>query len=330
MFKVIKISNSPLYLLNELGSAFATTLNCSTKKIHANSTLKTMNYIYVLTLREDALFLRLTLISATLLRKVSKQATIIVVIDELTKLDRFPVEHALLLNLNIEIVTIKTSQADCVKSSRFLKLILPNIINDKFWFLDSDTLPLVNIDKVNIPGQIGMVRDENKDKANFGLNKSNMAKCGAMGWPVPVYPYYNTGVMLVRNSVEVKELFSRAHQFWLSACASGVVYGDQLPFNTAISISSNINISLLDDVFNAQIQPAPWLAPRAKVLHIYSGSLAKRKDTVLHMLVAELRDCGVLREDVLDNLLSSKNPWLKNSRQALLFPMRKMLGYVTN
>jgi|GEM_PF-1939519 len=283
-----------------------------------------MNYIYILTLRNDCLFLQLTLISATLLRKKNKSATIIIAIDELTELSRFPVEHALLLNLNVEIVTIQTSQSDCIKSSRFLKLLLPNISDDNFWFLDSDTLPLVNIDDVNITGHIGMVRDENKDKSDFGLNDFNVAKCNAMKWPVPRYPYYNTGVMLVRNTSEVRELFGRAHKLWLSACSSGTVYGDQLPFNTAIATSSNINISLLDDTYNAQIRPAPWLASRAKVLHIYSGSLTKRKDTVLHALVSELRDNGILRHDLLDRLLSKKNPWLKNSWQAVLFPIRKI------
>lgn len=289
-----------------------------------------MNYIYVLTLRENALFLHMTIISVAILRKNSKKSTIVIAIDERTRLNLFPLEHALLLGLNVEIVTIKTSQPECIKSSRYLKLFLPYIMDNNFWFLDADTLPLANIDEVNITGHIGMVRDENKGKSKFFLNNSNVKKCDDMGWEVPQYPYYNTGVMLVHNTFEVKELFSRAHKLWRSACSSGVVYGDQLPFNTAIVNSSNINISLLDDTYNAQIQPAPWLAPRAKVLHSYSGALAKRKDTVWHALVADLRDHGIIRHDILDGLLKSKNPWLKGSRQALLFPVRKLLSYAKN
>ena len=122
-----------------------------------------MTYIYVLSLRDNNLFFQMTVISATLLRKISPQAKILIAIDEITDLKKYSVEYELLLNLNVEILIVKTGFSNCVLSSRFIKLSLPNLVNEQFWYLDSDTLPLINTDSTQIAGDIGMVRDLNRD-----------------------------------------------------------------------------------------------------------------------------------------------------------------------
>ena len=288
-----------------------------------------MTYIYVLSLRDDNLFLQMTVISATLIRMKSPRATILIAIDESTDLKKYSVEYELLLKLNVEIMIVKTGFSNCVLSSRFIKLSLPKLVNKEFWYLDGDTLPLANIDSIEIAGDIGMVRDLNRSNSDFVLNENRIANCNAMNWPLPVYPYFNSGVIFVKYSSQVKDLFQQAHEIWLSACNVGINCGDQLPLNIAIGQSSEINVTLLDDIYNAQIRIAPRLAPKAKILHIFSGSLTKHNDTVLHALIDNLRDKGVLRTDILDHLLQTRNPWLKHSRQGRLFPIRKILSQFT-
>ena len=285
-----------------------------------------MTYIYVLSLRDNNLFLQMTVISATLLRKISPQAKILIAIDEITDLKKYSVEYELLLNLNVEILIVKTGFSNCVLSSRFIKLSLPNLVNEQFWYLDSDTLPLINTDSTQIAGDIGMVRDLNRDASDFILNENRVANCKAMNWPIPEYPYCNSGVMFLKCNSQVKELFQQAHEIWLSACNEGINCGDQLPLNIAVQQMPNINVTLLDDSYNAQIRAVPRLAPKAKILHIFSGSLAKHNDTLLHVLIDNLRDKGVLRTDILDRLLESRNPWVKQARQWWLFSIRKILS----
>lgn len=289
-----------------------------------------MNYIYVLSLRDENLFLQMTVISATLVRKNSPGAKILIAIDELTNLKKYSLEYELLLKLKVEILIVKTGFSDCVLSSRFIKLSLPNLVNEQFLYLDGDTLPLSNIDCIEISGDIGMVRDLNRGASDFTLNENRIANCKAMNWPVPEYPYCNSGVIFVKHSSQVKDLFQQAHEIWLSACDMGIHCGDQLPLNIAIGQSSRINLTLLNDIYNAQIRVAPQLAPKAKILHIFSGSLTKHNDTVLHALIDNLRDKGVLRTDILDHLLKTGNPWLKKTRQRKLFPIRKILSKFTN
>lgn len=285
-----------------------------------------MTYIYVLSLRDNNLFLQMTVISATLLRKISPQAKILIAIDEITDLKKYSVEYELLLNLNVEILIVKTGFSNCVLSSRFIKLSLPNLVNEQFWYLDSDTLPLINTDSTQISGDIGMVRDLNRGASDFVLNENRVANCKAMNWPIPEYPYCNSGVMFLKYSSQVKELFQQAHEIWSSACNEGINCGDQLPLNIAAQQMPNINVTLLDDSYNAQIRSVPRLAPKAKILHIFSGSLTKHNDTLLHVLIDNLRGKGVLRTDILDRLLESRNPWVKQSRQWWFFPIRKILS----
>lgn len=281
-------------------------------------------------MRDDNLFCQMTIISATLLRKVSPRTKILIAVDELTDLKKYPVEYELLLKLKVEILVVNTGFLDCVLSSRFIKLSLPNLINEQFWYLDGDTLPLINTGLTKISGDIGMVRDLNRGNSDFILNENRVANCKAMNWSVPEYPYFNSGVIFVKYKSHVKELFQRAHDLWLSAYKMGINCGDQLPLNIAIEQCSNINVTMLDDTYNAQIRAAPWLAPKAKILHIFSGSLSKHSDTVLHALIDSLRDEEVLRADIIDSLLATRNPWLKGSRQGRLFPIRKVLSRLTN
>jgi len=284
-----------------------------------------MLYIFVLSLRDENLFLQMTVISATLLRRNSPNAKIIIVVDEYTNLTLYPIEYGLLIDLDVEILVIPTGHSDCVLSSRFIKLSLPEIVNERFWYLDGDTLPLANLDVVNISCDIAMVRDLNRGQSSYALNKGRIANCEVMKWPVPLYPYYNSGVIFANKTSRVREVFNYAKEIWLTACERGVRCGDQLPLNIAIQKDHNINIVLLDDAYNAQIRAAPSLASTAKILHIFSGSIAKHDDTVLHTLIDGLRNDSILRVDVIDRLLSTRNPWVKGSREARLFLIRKVL-----
>lgn len=285
-----------------------------------------MIYVYVLASRENPLFIQMVLISATLLRKHSPNAEILIIVDEKTNLEKHAFEYDLLVNLNAKILVFATGQSDAILSSRFIKLSLPDIVNDNFWYLDGDTLPMENIDKVCVSSDIAMVRDLNKPEVDFTLNPGRVLTCKEMGWPIPGYPYYNSGVIYVKNSSEVKELFRYAKSIWHAACDNGICCGDQLPLNIAINESNEIRVLMLDDTFNAQIRSVPDLAVSAKILHIFSGSINKHNDTVLHLMIDNLRAGRGLRTDILDNLLMTGNPWVKGSRQGLLFPFRNFFS----
>ena len=285
-----------------------------------------MTYIYVLSLRNDNLFFQMTVISATLLRKSHPSDNIVIAVDEHTDLQQYPVEYNLLLKLDVEIVVVETGYLECVLSSRFIKLSLTAIINDDFWYLDSDTLPLPRVDIPGFIGDIGLVRDLNANEAGYVLGENRVANCRVMKWPIPKYPYYNSGVIFAKNNMRVKNVFDYAKTLWLAACEEGERCGDQLPLNIALQQDSDARIITLDDSYNAQIRAAPKLAPTAKIIHIFSGSIKKHNDTVLHTMIASLQQDSVLRVDIIDKLLRTGNPWVKGTRQARLFPVHKILS----
>lgn len=283
----------------------------------------------MLSLREDDVFLQMTVISATLLRKTTPKCKIVILIDEHTELNKYPLEYQLLLDLQVEVVTIPTGYSNCVLSSRFIKLSLPYIINEKFWYLDADTLPIVSVVDPEVIWDIAMVRDLNMNRSHYLLGESRSNNCDVMGWPKPKYPYYNSGVIFANCNSRVKDLFDHAKDLWLSALERGVNCGDQLPLNIAMQNYTKISSLLLDDSFNAQIRASPSSAYTAKILHIFSDSIEKHNDTVLHTLVSGLREQSTLRSDIIDTLLTSKNPWVKGSNRARLFPIRRLLSKLT-
>ena len=287
---------------------------------------KNMRYVYVLSIRDDNTFIVMTIISATVLRKNDPDAEIMVVVDENTDLEQFPEELALLNRIMLSIHVIVTGYIDSVLSSRFIKLSLPNVVNDSFWYLDSDTLPLVSLNVPDIECDIGLVRDLNMAEHSYGLGSSRVLDCELMNWPIPKYPYYNSGVIFVNVNRSVIDLFGQAKTLWLAAVENEIRCGDQLPLNIAIQRASDIRVQLLDDSYNAQIRVAPKLASTAKIIHIFSGSLAKHNDTVLHALIGGWRDERVLKYDIIDRLMKTRNPWLRGTKQSRLFPIRKLLS----
>ena len=289
-----------------------------------------MIYVYVLTLRKGCLFLHMTIISITCLVKTNPNIKIVVIVDEATDFSLFPRECELLNSLGVEILIVTTGQVDPVRSSRFIKLSLPEILDSPFCYLDADTLPLVNIESVIVESDIAMVRDLNVGKASYRLDERRVIICAQMKWPAPQYPYYNSGVIFSNGTPEVKDVFCSAKELWLAVCERGFRCGDQLPLNIAIQESRKIDTRLLDDSYNAQIRAAPKLAPKAKILHIFSGSIEKHDDTVMHALVDGLRRNSILEVGLVDRLLETRNPWLRGSKQARLFPFRKLLSTLTS
>ena len=282
-----------------------------------------MVYVYVLVFRDTSLFLQMTVISATFLSKTNPSSKIIVLTDELTDFSLYPAQLELLIALNVEIVSVNTGEIDPVRSSRYIKLTLPTIINETAWYLDGDTLPLVDISETVVAGDLGLVRDLNQDSTEFLINSARARDCSSMDWRLPTYPYYNSGVIYLKNTISVQEVFKNALDLWLSAKAKGLSCGDQLPLNISISSMPNVVVTMLDDSYNAQIRASPSVAVGARILHIFSGSIKKHNDTVLHALIRTMStDCS-LAEKIINNLLKTGNPWLKNSKQHYLFPLRR-------
>ena len=164
--------------------------------------------------------------------------------------------------------------------SRYLKTSLLPIVKGDFLFLDTDTLvcePLYGADLIeadiaavaSMNGQNRILNDRKKDFLNRG---------GFGGFSKG--PYYNSGVLFVRDTDASRSLFELWHKGWLKSYGNGVPFDQPALF--AADCEKGFIIKELAPVWNCLVTKDGGLHyfKKAKIIHWISNN-AHFNDSVL-------------------------------------------------
>lgn len=202
--------------------------------------------------------------------------------------------------------------------SRWLKTSLRALIEGDFLFIDTDTVVCGSLSEVDdLSCNIGAVIDENSYKPlSEDGEKLRKLQWFARQCNVDVdfckLPYYNSGVLYVRDNDEAHTLYDEWHRQWLNCYKRGV-FQDQIPLYCA-ALTSGIHLTELPSTLNCQITEYGLNAlSEARIIHYYNESPNYRIGQ--SSTIASIRATpGELPDSVKDMLLHPRSQFVPDAR----------------
>lgn len=239
--------------------------------------------VYVLVSEETDYYYEMVMLSLYSLRLYHPQDTVELVMDEATNRRLVEKKASILDNVTPIVVPIPPEYTK-IQRSRFLKTRLRQIVRGDFFYLDCDTIvceALDEIDKVEV--EIGMVSDAN-GLLNYRIPYA-IELCDKAGFPhLDNQPYYNSGVLYVKDSPKAYQFFETWHQLWKLSVLRNV--SQDQPALCMANVKLRYPISELPEIWNCQI---------------YFASNSYLKDAKIMHYLASIKDC-LLQRILLDRI----------------------------
>jgi hypothetical protein len=183
------------------------------------------------------------------------------------------------------------SETPPMKRSRILKTGMREYVDGDFLFIDADTIvarPLDDIDAIDAP--LVACRDLHSPFREHPHYTATVNMCRKIGFDASgIKEYFNSGVMLVKDTPENHAFFKAWQENYLSGYDSGI-RPDQ---PSLAKTNSGETISLLPDVWNCEVQNGVRYLRDAYIVHymvtnVGSGPqdslfLLNRKEVLLRM-----------------------------------------------
>ena len=230
---------------------------------------------YALVSSGDDIYAAMLLVSLHTLRVRNPQAEVLVVMDETTH-QRLEELHSPILSYATPVVVRIPPEYGKVQRSRYLKTTMRERVQGDFLFLDGDTLvsdSLADIDEVK--ADIAMVTDLNRPiemgRIEYGIKMAK--KAGLFVEGTEKEPYFNSGVMFVRDTKLAHDFFRKWHETWKWSSGNGV-HLDQPPL-CETNRTMGHPIQELSGIWNCQYRFLNYryyepYAKKAKILHYYT------------------------------------------------------------
>lgn len=233
--------------------------------------------VYSLVSNHDDCYLEQLLISTYSLKLYNNDVKIILVIDEKSNED-LTGERINALKYIDEKIVVPTPELEKKSRSRWLKTSIRELVSGDYFFIDTDTIITADLSDIdNVDGKICAVLDR-----HLPLNKNQrgtpiIKQCMQSGWTPECndFYYFNSGVMLVRDSDEAYQLYKQWHEIWERSYNRGIDI-DQPALGLANRKCGYV-IKELDGTWNCQVlgNGLKYFFD-ARVIHYYnSGSRAK-------------------------------------------------------
>lgn len=233
----------------------------------------TTKIIYVIVSDETDTYLEQALISVYSARLHNHDAHIGIVIDNRTAETIINKREEINKYIDDTIVINIPGEHSKAYRSRFIKTNLRNLVKGDFLFIDTDTIicnPLNDID--DIRWDICAVRELNKHN-KFSDEEPwmyQLAKKVGIEKELWGEPYFNSGVMYVKDTENTHKLYNVWHDFWMKYSLKGL-NTDQTPLCMANKMVGH-TIKHMDDCWNCQIKAdGIYQTKDAKIIHYFYG-----------------------------------------------------------
>lgn len=160
---------------------------------------------------------------------------------------------------------------DPKRRSRILKTTLREIVSGDYLFLDSDTVVCRSLEEIDsCDFQLGMAYDCNRKSLLDDSDRDTIERCSKIcEASIKGMPYFNSGVILARDTAEVHSFYHEWHKEWDVSQRAGVVL-DQ-PALCIANINSGLMIGGLDASWNSQIKYSGG-PEKARIIHYFNPS----------------------------------------------------------
>jgi hypothetical protein len=281
----------------------------------ANSDNKHMPTIcFVLAAKELGLYTDMAAVAALAVRRLHRQARIVLVTDE-------PTAHAIdhgnhaLARIVTEIVVQPTGTDIPGVSSRYLRTVLRQLVKGDYLYLDTDAIAVRPLDR-GWPGamDLAVARDRNQSGITpLALPHIEQLRV-KLGWNFRMDRYLNAGVLFVRDTPAAHAFYAEWHSRWKQALSLGI-WQDQFSFNSA-STAGIARIGILPDRDNWVTHSTAMLRGRARIFHFFASVYGEKipGNTLLGHLILRFQQDGVLDEDTIACATHDNFPWMNEVR----------------
>ncbi len=228
--------------------------------------------VYVLVSDETSLYLEQAVVSAYSARLYNPGVFIEIVIDTETA-ETLNGKRRYFYNYFDKVTVIETPIDYSKKQkSRYLKTQLRNIITGDYLFIDTDTIICDSLESIDqLQNDICAVREYNRISSFMTTDRwmNLLAEKADLVSEINGEPYFNSGVMYVKDTPRSRSLYKRWFDCWLKTKASGVDT-DQTALCWANKLEGHV-IDHFDDLWNCQIktQGGRKFFPEARIIHYF-------------------------------------------------------------
>ena len=249
---------------------------------------------------------QMTWLSAQSLRLHEPNATITLVTEPETR--RALESVGQLLGAVDRVIAIETPVEDRRLRAFHLKTLMRNAVDGDFLYIDGDTLVVNRVrDALDFDADVAAAVDFNFDHKFFP--RQLREPYTNLGWPYPLPFYFNSGVVLMRDTPEVRELGEEWTRRWFLLVDQGVP-GDQDAFASAL-FARSLKWTRLPKAYNAIVIKRNYRFREARILHFF-GSEDEQRGTLLEHLLLRLRETGRFDEAAYRRSLREGHPWGPN------------------
>jgi hypothetical protein len=217
--------------------------------------------------------------------------------------------------------------------SRWLKTSMRQHIDGDFLYIDCDTIIAENLQSIEeLDVDLGAVLDIHmplKERfKNIEYKKRHIERDNRLGFVSAEDKYFNSGVILCRDTSLNHKFFSEWHRLWHSSAQKGVLE-DQPSFSQA-NLSFNNIIKEIDGVWNCQLvrRGIVHLAS-AKIIHYFnvSADISKAYIFANAYVYEEIKKTGIVSKNITGLL---KNPRAAFTIGSRLISNKKILALLNS
>lgn len=243
-----------------------------------------MRLCYCLVTEGDDAYSSMAVVSIASARRVEPNARIILVVDDTTARHLERQRHRV-LDVIDELVTVDVDPGlSQVMRSRLCKVRAWSRLGGDLLQLDLDTLALRPFlgELARVGGPFAASLDRNAGSAHpHAHRRAGVVVFKPLGWRFPVARYFNSGVILWRDTLLTGRLAVEWERRWRASLGIDVHF-DQPALNSAVDAVLGPRATVLDVRFNAPVEVSAWFAPEARIAHFYANSRPMHQNVLGH------------------------------------------------
>jgi hypothetical protein len=210
-----------------------------------------------------------------------------------------------LLDLVDRVVAVESPIEEPRLRAYYLKTAFRRHVDGDVLYVDGDTLIVKPVREVlDIEGDVAAALDFNHPGPWFPAQLR--APYEALGFTYPLEYYFNSGVLLLRDTPAVRTFSEEWTRRWHLLVSQGMP-GDQEAFVTAL-YSSPVRWSRLPAGFNAITIKRNYRFAEARILHFF-GSADEQRGTIFEHLLMVLQERGEFDVAAYRRCLREGHPW---------------------
>ena len=260
--------------------------------------------VYTLVSDETDFYLEQALISVYSLRKYHPDSVVELVVDSCSEATlegkRGKIKEYVTTVVSVDV----PDQLDKKRRSRFLKTNLRQLVKGDYLFIDCDTVICGKLDEIDaFDGDLAAVSDINGPLPL--KDTSVLSRCDKAGFPnLAGLPYYNSGVMLVRDTPLTHQFYERWYTNWQLSASKKVTFDQPALCQTNVEMGKPMNE--LSGTWNCQFKYRQGYAylKDALIMHYFNPNGKEQWTYPSDMLYQSIKKKGMI-DSTIDKLLSN-------------------------